>query len=322
MTDMTRRTFVALGAGALAASALPVSLYRRRVLVRRRIPVMGTVGEVAVVHSDKRYAHAAIDAAFDELLWVDRTMSRFRTDSDIGRANEGAATEGVTLSAASTFVVSAALSWAEASEGAFDPTIGSAVELWDVKNRHTPPNPRETSRLAGRKLYRAVDLDGRSRRIRYLDPDVSLDLGGIAKGYGVDRAVGALRDWGIEDGLVNVGGDLYALGRSQDGDEWNIGIRDPEKPDRMAATVKVSDEALATSGDYLQYFTYRGRRYHHLLDPETGAPRIALRRSLTVAAPDCITADGACTALFGIESRDALSGLGTPAARVRVLASM
>jgi thiamine biosynthesis lipoprotein len=136
--------------------------------------------------------------------------------------------------------------------------------------------------------------------VLFSDPDVELDLGGIAKGYGVDRAVKSLRSNGIDNAIVNVGGDLYAMGVSENGDPWKIGIRDPEDPDGIIETLEVSDRAVATSGDYIRYFQHEGRRYHHLLDPVTGEPRVARMRSVTVAADDCMTADAAGTAIFGM----------------------
>jgi thiamine biosynthesis lipoprotein len=128
---------------------------------------------------------------------------------------------------------------------------------------------------------------------------MAIDLGGIAKGYGVDRAVDALRQWGVRNALVNVGGDLYALGVSDDGDPWEIGIRSASDRGRITHTVRVENRAIATSGDYEQFFEHAGRRYHHLLDPVTAAPRRSPAHSVTVSADTCMTADAAGTTVFG-----------------------
>jgi FAD:protein FMN transferase len=297
----TRREFLALGVGAFVVAATPGVIRPRRQLVRRAVPVMGTIADVGVVHRDARYAQGAIDAAIAELRSVERTMTRFRDDSDIGRANLEAARRPVVVGAATAEVVAAALAWAERSDGSFDPTIGRAVRLWDVGHRHAPPAARDVGRLAGRGLYRSLELGRRAGEdvVVYGDPEIALDLGGIAKGYGVDRAVAALRGWGVTDALVNVGGDLYAMGRSADGDEWEVGVRDPDDPAGISARFRISDRAVATSGDYQQYFEHGGARYHHLLDPRTGAPRRAGVRSVTVAADHCMSADAAATAAFG-----------------------
>jgi thiamine biosynthesis lipoprotein len=307
----SRRDFLVLGAGAFVVSTFGIGVARRRI-VRRTVPVMGTTAELLVVTRDDRAGHSALTAAADELHAVERMMTRFRTDSDIGRVNAAAQGTAVAVAAATAAVTGEALRWAGAG-GNFDPALGRATELWNVTYRSAPPELTDVQRLAGRELYRHIEIDGhRGGHVIILrDPDVAIDLGGIAKGYGVDRAVAALREWGITDGLVNVGGDLYALGSSVDDEGWSVGIRSAADPARLAGTMVVRDRAVATSGDYEQFFEHGGRRYHHLLDPATGAPRATTVHSLTVMASTCMTADAAATAVFGCPqdvARDVLRG--------------
>jgi FAD:protein FMN transferase len=296
----SRREFLAIGAGIFAVSAVGLRV-RHQSLVRRSTPVMGTIAEVAVVTRDERHARGAIAAAFEELHAVDRLMTRFTASSDVGRANAGAFAAPVFVSAATAAVLAEALRWAALDGSAFDPCIGRSVELWDVGRRTEPPSPEAVDRLAGRSLYRGLALhDTRDGAVvEFSSPDMAIDLGGIAKGYAVDRAVAALRDWGVTDALVNAGGDLYALGRSADGDPWNVGIRAADGVS-LTGTLTLQDRAVATSGDYEQFFESGGQRYHHLLDPATAAPRRALTHSLTVAADSCMGADAAATAAFGL----------------------
>jgi FAD:protein FMN transferase len=315
----SRREFLALGLGAFVVASVPWAASRRETLVRRSIPMMGTVAEVAVVHRDARYAQGAIDAAFAELQLVERTMTRFRADSDIGRANLGAAAAPVAVSAATAAVLAEALRWASASDGLFDPALGRAVALWDVGHRNAPPAAGEVRRFAGQRLYRQLELGNRGGEsvVRFHAPEMALDLGGIAKGYAVDRAVDTLRGWGIQHALVNAGGDLYALGRSPEGDPWQVGVQSPSDPGQLATTLRLEDQAVATSGDYQQGFDHAGRRYHHLLDPATGEPRHTPMHSLTVAAASCMAADAAATAIFGSSSADASRILAAaPGARI------
>jgi FAD:protein FMN transferase len=150
--------------------------------------------------------------------------------------------------------------------------------------------------------------------------DVAIDLGGIAKGYAVDRAVAALQAWGITGALVNAGGDLYVLGTSAAGEPWRVGIRSPDEPTRLAATLELQDRAVATSGDYEQYFEHDGRRYHHLLDPRTAAPHYTEGQSVTVIAGSCMAADAAATSVFGLpdaEVRRVLAASGRDVALAR-----
>jgi thiamine biosynthesis lipoprotein len=139
----------------------------------------------------------------------------------------------------------------------------------------------------------------------YTSPEVHLDLGGIACGYAVDLAVDALRRWGIRDALVNVSGDIYASGRAPDGSPWRIGVRSPFDARSVIAEVELTDRAIATSGDYQQFFMYRGARYHHLMDPERAAPRQSPMHSVTVVANRCCDADAASTAVFGMQPSEA-----------------
>ncbi|MGW8266664.1 MAG: FAD:protein FMN transferase [Longimicrobiales bacterium] len=297
----SRREFISLGVGAFVVGSIPLARRgRRRHLIRRTLPVMGTLGEVAIVHGDERYAQGAIDAAFQELRRVEALLTRFRPDSEIGRANRLAFAEPMPVSRETAEVLTESLRWAEGSAGIFDPCLGRAIGLWDVGKRHQPPAVEEIRRYAGRNLYEALEV-GRwmgGDVVLFHEEDMGVDLGGIGKGYGVDRAVTILRDWGVRDALVNLGGDLYAMGVSEDGDPWKVGVQSPDNSRALVATLPMSDRGVATSGDYQRYFEFGGRRYHHLLDPETGAPSQARNRSVTVAAPDCMAADAAATTAF------------------------
>lgn len=303
---LDRREFLTVGMGVFVTLSFPLALRRHISLVKRSVPLMGTIAEIQVAHQDERFAEDAIDAVIAELQWVERTMTRFRSDSDIGRANISAWRDGVRVSRETAFVIAAALRASSASDGRFDPAVGAASELWDVLNRHEPPANDRVRRLAARGFWRKVDsVDGPgSPKVRFDDPDLHLDLGAIAKGYGVDRATQVLRLRGVKHAIVTVGGDLFALGQSPEGEPWTVGIRSPHDPHGLAATLRVSDRAVATSGDYERFFRWHGMRYHHLIDPVTAAPRLTPFHSATVLAHRCIDADAASTAVFGLP-RDA-----------------
>lgn len=300
--QLGRREFIGIGLGAFVAAAIPIAARRPAGVVRRSLPVMGTVAQFAVVHRDPAAAHAAIDAAVAELLWVERTMTRFTDVSDIGRANRFAAADAVPVTAETALVAHEALRWAGAVEGRYDPAIGAVCQLWDVKNRHEPPPDERVAELAGRRFHQAVEVGSRGSQavLRYHAEGARLDLGSCAKGFGVDRAVAALRARGIEKALVVAGGDLYALGSGPDGEPWTIGIQSPTDDREIAATLQLADRAVATSGTYRQFFRHRGRRYHHIMDPATARPRETAMQSLTVVADSVMHADAATTALYGL----------------------
>lgn len=296
----TRREVVALGIGAFVLAAAPLAVRRRARTVRRTMPVMGSTADIVVLHAGVDRAEMAIDAAMTELRRVERTMSRFRDDSDIGRVNRGAARESVAIGEETSEVIALGLAWARATDGAFDPAIGRVVELWDIPHRHEPPPESARMRLAGRQFHRAVEMarENGVPTVHLATDDVHIDLGGIAAGYGVDRAVEALRAHGIQHALINLSGDIYAMGLNADDAPWRIGIRSPDDADSLIATVDATDCAVATSGDYEQFFRYRGVRYHHLMDPDSAAPSRLPVHTATVRATRCVDADAGSTAAF------------------------
>lgn len=298
-----RREFIALGTGAFAVAALPIALRRHVAIARRSVPVMGTIAELTVVHRDEAVAQAALEGALAELRWVDATMSRYSAISDVGRANVGAAREGVRVCPETAQLIEMALRWSSASNGRFDAALGAASELWDVTNRHEPPPVDQVARLANRSFWKHVDVS--SNTLRYGERDVHVDLGGIGKGYSIDRAVHALRVRGIEHAIVNLGGDLYAMGDSPEGGPWRVGIKSPDDQRQVIREFTVSNRAVATSGDYERFFRYRGKRYHHLMDPETAAPRETSVRSVTVLADRCVDAEPCAVSVFGLPQAQA-----------------
>ena len=313
-----RRDFLKIAAGTFVVASVPVALRSRSKLVHRSVPAMGATAEIAVIHRDERYAYAAMDAALAEIQRIEALMTRFSVTSDIGRANLHAARSAVQISRETARVIATGVEWAQATNGAFDPAVAQIIDLWDVAHRTAPPAPPLVTRLANRNLYRHLDVDPQRGVVRFAEQDVVLDLGGIAAGYSVDRAAQVLRDWGIHNGFINVSGDIYALGNNEAGDPWTVGVRSPTDPGAIIATAEISDAAIATSGDYEQFFLYQGRRYHHIMDPHTAAPRETRVHTITIQAADCLTCDVASTALFGMEAAQAARVLRarTPSATV------
>jgi thiamine biosynthesis lipoprotein len=315
-----RRDFLKIAAGTFVIASVPVAFRSRSKLWRRSIPVMGSTAEIAVIHNDERYAYAAMDAALREIQRVDKLMTRFSPASDIGRVNMSAPGTYVAVSPETAYVVAKGIEWAQSSDGAFDPGVAKIIDLWDVVHRHEPPALPQVKRLANRGFYKKIDADAKHGLIKLEGPDLAIDLGGIACGYGVDRAVAMLRKWGIKDGFINASGDIYALGHAEDGEAWKVGVRSPNDPDAIVATAEVSDAAIATSGDYEQFFLYQGRRYHHIMDPHTAAPRLTDTHTITIQADDCLSCDAGSTTLFGMDRAQGARVLATRAVNARVVA--
>ena len=270
--------------------------------------IMGTRIHVALWADDAEQARQAIGAVFDEMRRIDALMSPFRKDSELSRVNERAAREAVPVSAELFDLVRTAQAVSRLTQGAFDITFASAGFRYDYR-RHRRPDESTLETLKG-VSWRMVRLDPQTRSIRFTDPRVRIDLGGIAKGHAVERAVRLLRSRGIRHAEVTAGGDTRLLGDRR-GRPWVVGIRDPRTEGRAVVEIPLVGEAISTSGDYERYFLENGVRYHHILVPATGKPAQGVR-SASVIGPDATQTDALSTALFVLGVRrgmDLVNGL-------------
>lgn len=268
---------------------------------------MGTVARITAEGERAEEAVAAVTAELDRLTAI---FDRFRPYGDLAAVN-AAGGEWVKVSGEVMTLLEEALFLAELSGGSFDPTIAPVVDLWgfvEVDHEHgsdsptpmaghKPPDPNELARVHKTVGYRGVEIDRENGRVRLTVPGQQIDLGAVAKGYAADRAAELLRQQGVERALIDLGGDIYALGTRPDGTPWRLGIRHPRVQGQLLGIVRASDVAVATSGDYERYFEYQGVRYSHILDPKTGWPAQEVI-SVTVVAPSGVWADALSTAAF------------------------
>lgn len=257
---------------------------------------MGTVIEIILQGDDEATASKAALQAFQEIKVTEQRMSPWVETSDVSRLNRSAGEEWVRVSPETLDVIRRSLEISRLSEGAFDMTVAPLARLWrKAGEQGVPPSPREIKKVL--RLVNFKEVFFRPDGALFLKKrGMAVDLGGIAKGYAVDRAVGTLTSLGYQNLVVNAGGDLRTRGFKKDG-PWSIGIQDPRSPEKLMATVPLSGSAMATSGDYEKYFFHQGKRYHHLIDPKTGRPADGCR-SVTVLAKDAMTADAMATAVF------------------------
>lgn len=286
----------------LAAAALlfPAPGAAERVATESRL-TMGTLATVTVVGADSERERRAFAAAFAAFARVDEVMNEWREDSPLSALNRAAGTPGgVALPADLCAVLRAGLAGAVWSGGRFDPTWAALRDLWRFDGTGTVPSDEALAARCPLVSHRAVelrDLPGGGCEARLPRAGMALGLGGLAKGWGVDRAVAALRALGLRDFAVQAGGDLYAAGRIG-GAPWSVGLRDPRGgPEERFATLAVSDAAFSTSGDYEHFFEADGRRWHHLIDPRTCRPATG-SRSATVLAPTALEAELLTKAVF------------------------
>jgi thiamine biosynthesis lipoprotein len=223
---------------------------------------------------DAQALPAAIEAALDEVDRIDRLMSHYRPESPLSRLNREAAEGSLTVDPELFDFVAECMKYSRESGGAFDITVGPLMKAWGFfRGEGRLPGAAELKELLGKIGYRHVVLSAPERTIRFDRPGVELDLGGIAKGYAVDRAVSTLRSRGITAALVSAGGStIYGLGAPPGARGWEVTIQDPFHANRAARKVLLRDRALSVSGSYEKSFEVAGVRYGHIMDPRTGRP--------------------------------------------------
>ena len=253
--------------------------------------LMDTLVTVTVWGLSETRSDEALDAAFAALEAVDREMARI-PGTPLSLLNEGGGGRPLPATAE---VVEASLAWARGTSGAFDPTVAPLLDLWAVwEGPHPPPSPAQVQEALARVGWQRVRWDPAAGALDL--GGTELDLGGIAKGYALDKAAEALRSRGAADFIVNAGGDLFVAGSKGDA-PWKVGIQHPRGPEPFLRVVAPREGSLVTSGDYERAYEWEGERYHHVVDPRTGRPARGCR-SVTIWAPRAIDADALATAVF------------------------
>jgi thiamine biosynthesis lipoprotein len=240
-----------------------------------------------------------IDALLDS---INARLSTYQPDSELSRFNASRSTDWMEVSPELFEVIGMALEISEVTDGAFDATVAPLVELWSfgatLANQSVPPDDAIETALAGVD-YTALHMDASLPAIRKDAPNLQVDLSAIAKGYAVDRIAGYLDSLKIEHYLVEIGGELKVKGRNARGNDWAVAIEQPIlEARRVQRVVKIKSGAVATSGDYRNFFEVDGQRYSHIIDPHTGKTAGRETASVTVLAPSAMQADALATGLM------------------------
>jgi thiamine biosynthesis lipoprotein len=276
------------GNRALLFAALSLLPYARATAAEYRASsyVFGTVVEIKVVDPDTVRAQEAVGRIFREFDRMHRELHAWQPGKLVALNQAIASGEkNIPTTKEIAALIRETQRLAAQSQDLFNPAIGRLVGLWSFhrnKPGGPPPGPEEVARLI-RANPRMSDLSVQGDAVTSINPAVQLDFGGYAKGYALDRAADILREYGIENALVNVGGNIMALGR-REGRPWRVGLESP-RGKGVLATIELADgEAIGTSGDYRRYYEIDGRRYSHIIDPRTGYPVPGVQ-SVTVLVP-------------------------------------
>ncbi len=271
--------------------------------VYREEAIMGTRCAVEVWATDRTQGEAAIEAVLADMRRIDALMSTYKPDSEISRVNDTAAKGPVPISAELFTLLETAQQYSRLSAGVFDITYASVGYLYDYR-QHVKPDEKAIDVALHSVDYRQLKLDATQRTIAFGKPGMRIDLGGIAKGYAVDRGIEILKARGLAHAMVNAGGDTRVSG-DRFGKPWVIGIRHPDRKDEVVLKVPLVDAAFSTSGDYERFFDAGGVRYHHILNPKTGKSPHEVR-SVTIIASNATRTDGLSKTVFILGPRAGL----------------
>lgn len=277
--------------------------------------IMGTFARVVVLAENEQVAQDCIAAAFERQQRVNELMSYHITNSELNQVNRKAYEAPVAVSEETFEVLQRAKHFSELSDGAFDVTIGALGDLWHAAaDANIPPTEAQIAEARSKVGYDKLLLDPEAKTVRFAIEGMRLDLGGIAKGYAIDLSVDALQQHGAVGGMVDIGGDVMCFGAPPKGKEaWVVGLQDPTvapddlATDKLLLTLKVTDAAVTTSGDYRRFSKIQGEKQSHIMDTESGKGANKLV-SVTIIAPDATSADALATAVsvLGLEKGLAL----------------
>ena len=261
--------------------------------------VLGTLCSVTLYEKTRPEIYQRV---FSRLREIEDSMSANREGTDLDAINSRAGIEPVQVQEDLFEVIEKALYYAKLSEGAFDPTVGPLVKLWNIGfDNARIPSPYEIESLLPLINWRNVILDGRNKTVFLTKAGMLLDLGGIAKGYAADEAVRIIREAGNTRAIVNLGGNVYTYGIKKDKSPWKVGIQDPNNAEDFSiGFMSAFNKTLVTSGVYERFFVQEGKRYHHILSTKTGYPTETGLLSVTVIADSSIDADALSTCIFAL----------------------
>ncbi len=276
-------------------------------LLRVSRRAMGTEFQILLAGDDERRLEQAANHALDEIARVDQQMSLYIPQSELCWVNAHAAERAVPVEPGLFWLLARAAEIWETTEGAFDVTVGPLLECWGLfRGRGSVPPQSEIEKALQRVGMQHLELDPTSNSVHFERPGLKIDLGGIAKGYAVDRAAELLSEIGVERALVHGGlSTVFALGSPPGEDGWPIGVRHPTETGRRLRTVELRDRALSTSGSYEKSFEHEGIVYSHILDPRNGHP-VRGMLSATAVTKAAFESDALSTAFFvmGVEKTE------------------
>ncbi|HEY5125253.1 MAG TPA: FAD:protein FMN transferase [Ignavibacteria bacterium] len=237
--------------------------------------LMGTEFEITAVHTNIDSCKKAMYYAFKEVERIEKITSNYKDTTEISYVNRNAFNNPVKISSELFGIIQRSIQYSDKYSGLFDITVGPLTDYWGFNSEHpieTEPDKNIIDSLLKFVGYKNIFLNLTDTAITFLKEGLKIDLGGIAKGYALDKASEVMRNKGVNNFLINGGGDIYVSGRKSKDLKWKVAIKHPRDNEKLAATVELENTGVLTSGDYERYRIINGIRYHHIFNPKTGFP--------------------------------------------------
>jgi thiamine biosynthesis lipoprotein len=266
--------------------------------------VMGTFAHIVAVAKDTGTAKKCVKAALEEIHKVDNLMSDYKKDSEISQVNSQAYEKPFQVSESTYEVIQRSIEFSKMTDGAFDVSVGPLVALFrEAKESKVAPSDEQIAQARSKVGFEKLKLDSKNRTVQFSEKGMLLDLGGIAKGFAIDKAIEAAKRCGAIGAMVDIGGDVRCFGLPPEGrDHWLIGLQDPNSAIEgmegggLRLVLKATNEAIATSGDYQQFVIIEGKRYSHIMNRRTGKSAESLS-SVTIITDNATDADALATSV-------------------------
>ncbi len=267
--------------------------------------LMGNHFEISAVAEEESWANTRIDAAVNEIKRIEKLLTTYNDNSETNLINRNAGIEAVEVCDETFQLIERSIRISNITQGAFDISYGSIDKsLWNFDTNMKALPDKETAKAMVRLInYRNIILDNERKTVLLKEKGMRIGFGGIGKGYAAEMAKKVMQEMGVESGIVNASGDLTAWGFQPNGEEWTIGIANPNIKDQVFSFMKITGLAVATSGNYEKYILIDGKKYSHTINPRTGLPVTGIK-SVTVITKNAEIADAMATpvTIMGVQA--------------------
>lgn len=290
--------FLLLGLGLFWFLSRPRD-YLSEPLIKEK-PLLDTLVTIKAYGKDREKTERAVDQAFAAMVKIESVANNFAARSEITRLNRRSGQGPAKVSPDLLNMIALSLDYSRKTQGAFDVSVGPLTQRWKFGEKSYLPSQEEIAGLLPLVGWEKVKLDRGKQTVELTQPGMILDLGGVSKGYAVDKAIEVLKSHGISRALVTTGSTTRVIGRKAEEKAWQIGVQHPRDAGKLLGVIPLTQKSISTSGDYQRYFEKVGKRYHHILDPKTGYPVGGIMAVTVVTSGSCSAADILSTGVFAL----------------------